>query len=157
MYFSNYSSNSRNVRFYFAKKHTLIEIIRKDKTDLLYPCKIDSPQYLAWPLISNLFLYSSNEFPFFENCFLSFHPLLLKFRHCEKATKFLPILYSVVSKQLGDFFIIFVAFSENLNFARRLNNIQRNWNRYFHSYSKDSLISGTFSFWSFSQNIVPNH
>ena len=35
MYFSNYSSNSRNVRFYFAKKHTLIEIIRKDKTDLL--------------------------------------------------------------------------------------------------------------------------
>ena len=47
MYFSNYSSNSRNVRFYFAKKHTLIEIIRKDKTDLLQPCKIDSPQYLA--------------------------------------------------------------------------------------------------------------
>ena len=81
MYFINYLSNSCNVRFYYVKKHTLIEIIRKDRIilsrDLLYPCKIDSPQYLAWPLISNLFLYASNGFPFFGNCFLLFHPLLL--------------------------------------------------------------------------------
>ena len=50
---------------------------------------------------------------------------LLKLRHYEKATKFkknLPpvltkqLFYSVVSKQVGYFFQIFVPFSENLDF-----------------------------------------
>ena len=48
----------------------------------------------------------------------------VKLRHCEKATKFekkiQPVLMFtqyVVSKQVGDFFQIFVAFSENLNFT----------------------------------------
>ena len=46
---------------------------------------------------------------------------MIKLKHCEKATKFEKKstcfeIYSVASKQVGDFFQIFVAFSENLNF-----------------------------------------
>ena len=58
---------------------------------------------------------------FFRLYICVFH---LKLIHCEKATKFEKKstnsfdIYSVVSKQLGDFFIIFVAFSENLNFNK---------------------------------------
>ena len=50
----------------------------------------------------------------------------IKLRHCEKATKFKKKsptsfdVYSVVSKQVRDFFQIFVAFSEYLTFKNVL-------------------------------------
>ena len=59
---------------------------------------------------------------------------LLKLRHYEKATKFEKIshlfwqnscFYSVASKQVGDFFSIFVDFSEKLDFNR--DELQHKW------------------------------
>ena len=53
---------------------------------------------------------------------------VIKLRHYEKATKFEKIshlfwqnscFYSVASKQVGDFFLIFVAFSKKLNFMNK--------------------------------------
>jgi hypothetical protein len=46
---------------------------------------------------------------------------LLKLRYCEKATKLkkkLSLFLTFMSKQVGDFFQIFVAFPDNLNFKR---------------------------------------
>ena len=49
----------------------------------------------------------------------------IKFRYCEKATKLEKkslcfLNYLVPSKQSGRFFTFFVAFSENLNFSRKM-------------------------------------